>query len=165
MILHWENGLRKLKFFNLKVLFQEFMWLAKEIYTLSKFVVTRTILSLTHWLICLQNHFKSMQWLAEAASNSCNFDYERVRNTPFITFKSIKETLDLILKKRKKIVERATVVKFQNKVCKLCRHLLYFTFKQGVKRSGNLQGSQTFRFGLLIFSQNWTIFKNVQNST
>ena len=61
-------------------------------------------------------HFKSLQSLAEAVSNSCNFDLERVRNTPFITFKSIKDTLGLILKKRKKIVEGATVVKFQNKV-------------------------------------------------
>ena len=31
-------------------------------------------LSSVHWLICLQNNFKSMQSLAEAASNSCNFD-------------------------------------------------------------------------------------------
>ena len=60
-----------------------------------------------------------MQSLAEAISNSCNFDQERVRNTPFIIFKSIKETLGLILKKREKNVEGATVVKFENKVYKL----------------------------------------------
>ena len=54
-----------------------------------------------------------MQSLAEAVSN---FDQEREKNTPFITFKSIMETYGLILKKRKKIVEGATVVKFQNKV-------------------------------------------------
>ena len=60
-----------------------------------------------------------MQSLTEAISNSCNFDQERVRNTPFIIFKSIKETLGLILKKRKKIVEGATFVKFENKVYKI----------------------------------------------
>ena len=60
-----------------------------------------------------------MQSLTEAISKSCNFDQERVRNTPFIIFKSIKETLGLIFKKRKKFVEGATFVKFENKVYKM----------------------------------------------
>ena len=38
-----------------------------------------------------------MQSLAEAISDSYNFEYKRVRNSPFLTFKSIKETLGLIL--------------------------------------------------------------------
>ena len=37
--------------------------------------------------------------------------------------------------------------------------------KQGVKTSEKLQGTQISRFGALKFSQNWRIFKNVQNST
>ena len=37
--------------------------------------------------------------------------------------------------------------------------------KQGVKRTGKLQGIWIFRFEPLFFSQNWRIFKNVQNST
>ena len=80
---------------------------------------------------------------------------------PFITFKSMKETLGLILKKKKKIVEGATVVKFQNKMYKLWYFLYFCTpgIKQGVKRSGKLQGTQIFRFEPLFFSQNWTNFE------
>ena len=37
--------------------------------------------------------------------------------------------------------------------------------KAGVKRSEKLQGIRIFRFEPLFFSQNWRIFKNVQNST
>ena len=53
-------------------------------------------------------------------------------------------------------------------ICLLNHFMTYFHapgVKQGVKRSGNLQGSRNCRFGPLIFSQNWRIFKNVQNST
>ena len=53
-------------------------------------------------------------------------------------------------------------------ICIQNHFIIYFRahgVKQGVKRSGNLQGTRIFRFGPLFFSQNWRIFKNVQNST
>ena len=82
-------------------------------------------------------------------------------------FKSIKETQGLILKKRKKIIQGATVVKFQSKVYKQW-YLNYFRapgINQGVRRSGNFQGTRIFRFEPLFFSQNWTnIEKPPKNS-
>ena len=111
----------------------------------------------THWLIWLHNHFKLMQSLVESASNSWKFYYEKVRNTLFITFKSIQDTLRLILKKR------------GNNCRGLIINLWYFLYfhvpwvKQGVnvKTSQKLQGTVISRFGALKFSQKWTNFEKL----
>ena len=107
-------------------------------------------------------HVKLCAW-DHLSKNILTYSHsKKVRNTLSITFKMIKETLRLTLKKRKKIVEGATVLKFQNKLCKLW-YFLYFHapgVKQGVKTSQKLQGTRISRFGALKFSQNWTNFEN-----
>ena len=57
-------------------------------------------------------------WLEQSLTNVV-LTKKELKNTSFITIKSIKETLGIILKKVKKIIEDATVIKFQNKAYKL----------------------------------------------
>ena len=90
-----------------------------------------------------------------------SFWLRKSKKYPFHNFQINKGDPKPYIKEKGKTVEGATVAKFQNKVYKLW-YILYFCapeVKQGAKRSRNLQGTQIFKFGPLLFSQNKTNFE------